>query len=113
MPVYSYRCDRCGDLYEPYLTPDGVQKQSYDAGFRVCHVAECAGTYRRKFSFSFPSDPIGDGYYDHSVGAYVTSKQQLDDINKVNSEAATLRTGVEHNFVAQDINDLRPPDLDD
>lgn len=113
MPLYTYRCRTCGfseEVFDEITNPSGA-KDFYDSG-ALC--VECVDNDRganrlaRVFSFSATQDVIGDGYFDHGVGAFVSSKKQLDDINKAKSEAHTLRTGVETNFVAHRIEDAAP-----
>lgn len=113
MPVYEYQCDSCGDRYEPFLDHDSLLKDHLDSGTSTCHDIICPGRYRRRFSFSSPSDPVGDGYFDHSAGTYVTSKRQLDEVNKVRSAEVSERMGLEHRFVAREVGDVTPPTLPD
>lgn len=106
MPLYTYRCTSCGEERD-YFWPidDDGERAEFEA--EAEHEA-CGARVKRVFSFSSPADPIGDGYYDNSVGAWITSKRALDDHNKAASEAHTARTGVETNFVAHDIRDAAP-----
>ncbi len=112
MPVYEYHCLICGDVYAPFMHPDAPAKIVLDRGDTPCHTADCPGRYRRRFSFSSPADPIGDGYFDNSAGTFITSKRQLDDVNKARSAEMSERLGLEHRFVAREIGDVKPPAVD-
>lgn len=111
MPLYEYHCLACGDVYVPFMHPDSDVKKKMDSGTVQCHVPGCWGLYRRRFSFSTPADPIGDGYYDNSAGAFITSKRQLDDVNKARSAEMSERLGLEHRFVAREVGDVKPPEV--
>ena len=114
MPVYDYRCPICGDTQSVVCAiADTETRRVWDEGGMYHSTSDHFVPYRRVFSFSSPADPIGDGYYDNSVGAWITSKRALDDHNKAASEAHTARTGVETNFVAHDIRDAAPRLLPD
>jgi hypothetical protein len=56
----------------------------------------CGLTARRRFSFN--PKPMFQDHFNTSVGKYVTSDQQFRDELKRGSEAATLRTGLEHHY---------------
>lgn len=121
MPVYEYRCTHpdCDYVHSIVCAiDDDATREPYEDG-TMGHMHRIGDgslewtPYRRVFSFSSPADPIGDGYYDNSVGAWITSKRALDDHNKAASEAHTARTGVETNFVAHDIRDAAPRLLPD
>lgn len=109
MPIYQYRCRTCGheeSIFDSISDPDGL-KDLYDLGVG-CPDCDSGSLLTRVFGFSTTTDLIGDGYYDNSVGAYITSRRQLDDHNKRASEAHTARTGVETNFVARPAADVAP-----
>ena len=113
MPIYTYRCTNCQDLYEPWLDPTSDHKAVLDTGNFVCHRSACSGTYRRVFNANIM--PAGDGFGDghlSSDGVWVSSKRQMDERNKIKSEQATLRTGVEHRFETVDLMDVKPPEVD-
>lgn len=112
MPLYDYRCRICGfddQIYDEIANPSGL-KETYDLGV-TCPVC-LDGPLARVFSFSVPADPVGDGYYDNSIGAYVTSERQLHDLNKIRSEEVTARTGIPHDFQARRIEDMPKPEVD-
>lgn len=46
--------------------------------------------------------PAFQGHFNHSVGAYVSSMREFKDHLKRGSEAQSLRTGVDHNYVPVD-----------
>ena len=117
MPMYEYRCSECGHTEERFFQINDPERDQWDNGEMMHpHRVEGfedrwdgSGTMRRVYtSFAVPSNPFGDGYFDHGVGAFVSSKRELDDINKAKSEAHTARTGVETNFVAHRIEDAAP-----
>lgn len=107
MPIYTYKCNYCGDLYEPYLAPDSDHKAVLDSGNLVCHSSGCHGQYRRRFNANvIATDGFGDGAL--ISGEMVTSKRQLEDLNRRKSDEATERTGVEHNFQTVELSDMKP-----
>ena len=108
MPMYDFVCRSCGHVItETFAIDDDAGREQFQSCYHTC-ADGTFGQLGRKFSFRPTTDVFGDGYFDHSVGAFVTSKSQLDDINKAKSEAHTLRTGVETNFVAHRIEDAAP-----
>ncbi len=93
MPIYTYKCLSCaatGDLIISMDDSDVVQ---------ICPY--CTSDMKRipsRFSTSTPFD----SHFNPTVNAHVSSKSQFTDLLKAQSEAATLRTGIEHNYKAID-----------
>jgi predicted RNA-binding Zn-ribbon protein involved in translation (DUF1610 family) len=83
MPVFEFLCDSCGQIL------------SLQRGDRM-PCPNCGLTARRRFSFN--RQTMFQDHYNTSVGKYVTSDQQFRDELKRGSEAATLRTGLEHHY---------------
>lgn len=46
-------------------------------------------------------------HWNNAVGQYVSNRRELDDAFKRSSEAASVRTGLNHEFVAVDPSDMR------
>lgn len=92
--IYEYKCRQCGyrvdltTLTGPYSCPN-------------CE----GGVVKRVFSFNV--QPSMAEHYNPSVGTVVSSKRQHFDLLKRQSEAATIRTGIPHNYVPVDPADSR------
>jgi hypothetical protein len=111
MPIYRYRCRICGDVYEPFLSPDADAKTLLDTGTCTCHTASCPGTYRRVFSLAIqPQDSFGPEFYHPPTGQMISSHRQLDDVNKIMSDQTSERLGFENTFRTRDLADLKLPD---
>lgn len=92
MPVYEWRCPNC-------QTPYQSQRALGDLTPPTCPT--CQTPVRRRYSSIAFKLPMPE-HYNASVGAYVSNETQFKDHLKVQSEQATLRTGLEHNFVPHD-----------
>lgn len=90
MPVYEFTCTECDDVSELTCT---MQEYTNAKEFRCI----CGGLLKRVFSFSIK--PTMPEHYNNSAGQYISNEKQLKDVFKVQSEQATERTGIEHNFV--------------
>lgn len=95
---YSYFCTVCGneDIDETF---------SYvgDIGPHPCSV--CGSIMRRGFSFSFRRSM--QEHFNTSTGTYVSTRRDFEDDLKRKSEEASHRTGMDHNFVPVDMNDMK------
>lgn len=93
MPIYEYVCKDCGED----CSVTSTHKELMDRYIKEGYTHRCGGSIKRVFSFSVarPMQP----HYNKSAGQYISFERQLKDIFKVQSEQATERTGVEHNFV--------------
>lgn len=99
--IYEFRCKSCGADYSATTQRDKAAMESrIENGFNIC---DCNGMIRRVFSFSIK--PTTPDHYNRSVGQYVTGDRQLRDAMKQQSDIATERTGIEHNFVPIDSRD--------
>jgi putative FmdB family regulatory protein len=95
MSLYNYRCRKCNQLFATETRADAT----------TCPL--CLGKAVRKFSFN-----VSTGMREHwntAVGQYVSNRQEMDDALKRQSEAASLRTGVDHEYVRVDPVDMRDP----
>lgn len=96
MACYEFRCRDCGADYSVHsLAAKETMEYGISHGRIWCD--KCGGNLRRIFSFSV-STPMPE-HYNQSAGTFVSSERQLKDAFKVQSEVATERTGIEHNFV--------------
>lgn len=115
--IYEFRCKACGHDYSvTSLDMKEAMERQIERGTK-CGViikqegsidnlgtlVHCGGQVRRVFSFSTRRSM--PEHYNQSAGTYVSSERQLRDAFKAQSEAATIRTGLEHNFVPVDPRD--------
>lgn len=91
MPMYEFKCKQCRLVYTLMSRTDPKCPR--------CNAKEAA----RVFSFN----PLTSfqPHYNISVGKWVNSEREFKDALKVASANATLRTGIEHNFVPVDARD--------
>ena len=95
MPQYNYRCLECQRLFATDTRADAVR------------CPECLSIAPRKFSFNVGRDM--QEHWNAAVGQYVSSRQDMDDALKRQSEEASIRTGVDHEYVRVDPSDMRDP----
>lgn len=95
---YSYFCTVCGneDIDEQFSNIGAI-------GPHPCSI--CGSIMRRGCSFSFRR-PMQE-HFNTSTGTYVSNNRQFTDDLKRKSEEASLRTGMDHNFVPVDITDMK------
>lgn len=83
MPLYEYACRRCGH------SEDRLQRDL------TLTCPECNSPLYRQWGFN-----VKDGFqphFNHSIGQYVTSKQQfLDGLKRGGDKAGSTYTMVEH-----------------
>jgi DNA-directed RNA polymerase subunit RPC12/RpoP len=89
-PSFEYQCDSCGTIL------------SLQRGDRIS-CPNCGLTAKRRFSFNRQS--MFQDHYNNAVGRYVTNDRQFRDELKKGAEAATQRTGLEHNYEPVDVGD--------
>lgn len=92
MTLYSYRCNQCKRLFNTEVRGDST----------TCPF--CDSDAPRKYSFN-----TSTGMKEHwnvAAGEYVSNRQQLDEAFKRQSEAASARTGIDHEFVRVDVADM-------
>jgi hypothetical protein len=65
----------------------------------------CGNVYRRVF-YCNPTS-FFQSHYNHSVGEFVTNRQQFLDTLKRKSDEQSATTGVEHNYQPVDAGDTR------
>lgn len=97
MPVYEWRCPECKQAYASRRTLGDLTPPTCP----TCNVP-----VRRRYSPIAIKLPMAE-HWNTSVGAYITNEQQFADQLKIQSEQATLRTGIEHNFVPHDPRDAK------
>jgi putative FmdB family regulatory protein len=97
VPVYEYRCRKCGQTRDSQLRDD-VQ------------VCACGGLSKRQFHANIKAGFIP--HFNHAVGAHVTSDRHFSDLLKVRSEQNTIATGTEHNYSRVDPGDMPEPSRD-
>jgi putative FmdB family regulatory protein len=90
--LYSYRCDGCKRLFNTEHRGDST----------TC--PDCNGQAVRKFTFN--TSPGLKEHFNIAAGEYVSNQHQLDDAFKRQSEAASARTGIDHEFVRVDVADM-------
>lgn len=95
MTQYNYRCSRCKQLFATETRADAT----------TCPL--CLGNAIRKFSFNVSGSM--KEHWNTAVGQYVSNRQEMDDALKRQSEAASVRTGVDHEFVRVDPADMADP----
>lgn len=96
--IYAYSCQSC-------------DSQEHHTGFRPigAHLDKpcqsCGGLLLRRASFQFRRGMAP--HFNQSTGTYVSSQREFNDGLKRASEAATLRTGMDHNFQPVDVTDMK------
>jgi len=93
--LYQYRCNQCKRLFSTETRADAT----------TCPL--CLGSATRKFTFNVSGSM--KEHWNTAVGQYVSNRQEMDDALKRQSEAASVRTGVDHEFVRVDPADMRDP----
>lgn len=109
MPIYEYSCDSCQAPAYIACGPANALKGRHDAGRQPCSKEGCRGVLRRVFSFSVAH--AFEPHYNSSQGQWVPTRAALADNAKRASDAASERTGVEHNFVVHDVAGAKPEDF--
>lgn len=99
MPNYHYRCSRCSIEEEHYF-----MFADYEQSVKVV-CPQCGYTMERVLSFAFHRGM--SEHYNPTVGRVVKNSRDFHDELKRASEAATIRTGIPHNYQPIDIADLR------
>lgn len=97
MPVYEYKCSMCGREWQETLS---IKRYSE---MPAPDCPQCDIPMARVFSFAIKT-PMHE-HINHTTGQLVSSERQFKDQLKRQSEEATLRTGIEHNFVPVDAKD--------
>lgn len=104
MPTYKYECSKCGDerievmtfaehdIFEPgaHLLNDEVAIVSRVYASRLC------GLWEQVYDFSFKRGFTA--HYNPSLGHHISSEREASEHLKRQSEEATARTGVDHDY---------------
>lgn len=94
MAVYEYACDECGDFLAQY--PMGEAEPE----------VECAGCGEmRPRRYSMAPTQIMHEHWNMSAQAPISSRRQYDAMLREQSDKASERLGLEHNFQSIDIHD--------
>jgi putative FmdB family regulatory protein len=95
MTLYSYRCDSCRRLFNTEHRGDST----------IC--PDCGGPSVRKFSFT-TSNSMRE-HWNTAVGQYVSSRSDMTEALKRQSEEASIRTGIDHQFEMVERADMADP----
>lgn len=90
MPLYEYQCRECG-------------RDKYTTTRQIPSPCSCGGVYRRVFSFSYHA-PMPE-HWNHAVNRPISSMAQFRSELARQSDEATQRTGIPHDFQPVDIHD--------
>lgn len=102
MPNYTYRCPECDSEFMVY--------HSFADSDEPVYCPDCSDAYEslircmKVLGVNIIHTQFG-AHYSPTVGQYVSSDRELRDAMKHASEEATLRTGLDHNFVPVDSRD--------
>lgn len=102
MPTYEYKCTQCGNRISyvwDIATYEEMRKRS-----PLCSC-QIPGGHPMVRVFSFNIKPVMQEHLNRTTGQLVSSERQFKDQLKRQSEEATIRTGIEHNFVPVDASD--------
>ncbi len=102
MPIYEYRCNQCGNATS--VTYDIATYEVMKNRPPLC-ACQIPGGHPMVRVFSFAIKPTMVEHLNHTTGQVVSSERQFRDQLKRQSEEATIRTGIEHNFVPVDRQD--------
>lgn len=84
MAEYQYRCNSCRRLFASFTRADTT----------TC--PDCQGPAVRKFGF-YVSGGLKE-HWNNAVGQYVSNEREMSEALKRQSEAASIRTGIEHQY---------------
>lgn len=90
MPLYEWKCVRCGFVCETFEQSAGACPQ-------------CGDRMKRKYSVAVK--PMFHAHFNWSVGEYVTSMQDFKDKLSRKGDAQSERLGIEHRYRAVDHGD--------
>jgi DNA-directed RNA polymerase subunit RPC12/RpoP len=93
--LYSYTCGQCKRLFNTEDRSDGT----------ICPY--CKGQAVRKFTFYTASGM--KEHWNNAVGQYVSNRQEMSDALKRQSEEASVRTGIDHQYEMVEPADMRDP----
>lgn len=99
MPTYEWRCNNCGREWSEQLTIEAYST------IPAPECPQCDISMSRVFSFVHKTGM--PEHFNNTTGQVVSSSKQFADQLKRQSEEATIRTGIEHNFVPVDAADKK------
>lgn len=109
MPNYRFECPACGyvDLY--YHSFDDISEAYHECPHCEVEEGPCGGepirsTMERVYDFSFFRRSMPE-HYNLSAGKFVRNEQHFKDELRRQSDEASERVGLEHNFVPVDPRD--------
>ncbi len=92
MTQYNYRCTGCHRLFACETRADATR------------CPDCRGHAIRKFTFNVQGSM--KEHWNSAVGQYVSNRHEMDEALKRQSEAASVRTGIDHEYVRVDPADM-------
>jgi hypothetical protein len=105
MPTYQFRCCVCNDEFDAYMTFTEYDRfRTFDSVVLECMIPDCYGIYERVISSPSFHRGFSEGF-NPSTGSYVSSSAQFRSELSAASDAASLRTGIPHNFQPLDPRD--------
>ena len=96
MALYEYACDECGDFLAKF--PLGAAPRT-----EIC--AGCGQARPRRYSMN-PTQVMHE-HWNVSAQQPISSRRQHADVLRRQSEEATERTGVPHDFQPVDVQELQ------
>lgn len=96
MPMYEYKCRRCGQVYDA----DHRIENGPGGEYNLIARCQCSGDLKRVFGFSYIR-PMQAGY-NPSVGKHISNMGQLKSEFARMSDEAEMYTGNPHKFVPID-----------
>jgi predicted nucleic acid-binding Zn-ribbon protein len=82
--LYNYRCAKCGRLF---ATETRADKST---------CPDCKGQAVRRYNF-YTAVSMKE-HWNQAVGQYVSNRSEMTDALKRQSEEASVRTGIDHEF---------------
>lgn len=102
MALYAYVCVSCDTREE--ISNGAVPLADFNPPSDM-QCTSCGGVMRRRYSLSIHR-PMQD-HYNNTTNSMIGSNRQFREELKRQSETATLKTGIEHNFEPIDRSELK------
>lgn len=100
MPRYTFVCEGCGERSERVMT--FAEHDEWRESDHL-HSIICLGMWEQVLDFRY-GRPMPE-HYSPALGRPVSSSRDFHDGLKRQSEAASVRTGIEHNYMTVDPTD--------